>query len=80
MLTNIIKVLKVGNQVIPKMVLLASIGNTVFRAIAGCCTDYPQACEGNKEISELRTNISTKSDELDRIQLEGTVKQKRYIL
>ncbi|XP_031573794.1 uncharacterized protein LOC116307656, partial [Actinia tenebrosa] len=68
---NIIKVAKVGNEIIPKMVVLASIGNTIFRAIAGCCADYPKACEGNEEISELRTNISSKSEELDRIQSEA---------
>jgi hypothetical protein len=70
---NIIKVAKVGNEIIPKMVLLASIGNTIFRAIAGCCVDYPRACEGNEEISQLRTNISTMSEQLDAIQLEGKV-------
>ena len=73
MLKNVIKVAKAGNEIIPKMVVLASIGNTVFRAVAGCCADYPKACEGNEEISNLRTSISVKSDELDAIQLEGNV-------
>ncbi|KAK3733092.1 hypothetical protein QZH41_017429, partial [Actinostola sp. cb2023] len=37
----------------------------------GCCDDYPQACKGNEEIAELRTNISTNSKVLDEIQVEA---------
>lgn len=65
------KIFKVGAKVLPKMISIAGFSNAVFRAISGCCVDYPEACEGNNEIMKLQEEIRKKSMEFDELQLGG---------
>ncbi|XP_031573793.1 uncharacterized protein LOC116307655 [Actinia tenebrosa] len=65
------KIFKIGAQVIPKMITLASFSNAIFRAIAGCCPDFPEACESHDKIVKLQEEIRKKSMNIDDLQLEA---------
>ncbi|XP_048581025.1 uncharacterized protein LOC125561232 [Nematostella vectensis] len=71
LIKNGIKILKLGNQVLPKLVTVAAISNTVYRAIKGCCHQNPKACSGHKEIERLRGDVERKANKLDEIELEA---------
>ncbi|XP_048581403.1 uncharacterized protein LOC116602237 [Nematostella vectensis] len=66
-----IKVFSFAKKVIPTLVTIASLSNAIFRGIAGCCIDYPQACEGYEEAERLRQTLEEKSHQLDNMQLEA---------
>ncbi|XP_048579471.1 uncharacterized protein LOC5516161 isoform X2 [Nematostella vectensis] len=64
-------VFKTGGKVLSFTTSLASLGNAIYRAIEGCCGDFPEACRNKEEFDKLKVVIQEKSDKADRLQLEA---------
>ncbi|XP_032223358.2 uncharacterized protein LOC116604725 [Nematostella vectensis] len=67
---NVLKKVKVASEWTAKTVNFLGLGNNIYRAIAGCCVEAPEACTKRDEFLAMKTEMTEKSRLADELQLE----------
>ncbi|XP_031573791.1 uncharacterized protein LOC116307653 [Actinia tenebrosa] len=67
-INSVFKAVKFGGKVATVTTSIAGLANSIFRAIAGCCTDFPDACTYRDEFLALKNKIAQKSQRADELE------------